>query len=66
MVSHGSNQRQEKPVFHVVGWVTIEEGQEKVTTYISGQGWHLEIKGQPMALRHGDKVIVKVYKDKAE
>jgi hypothetical protein len=66
MVNHGSNQKQEKPVFHVTGWVIIEEGKEKVITYIGGQGWYLEIKGQPAALRHGDRVVVKVYRDKAE
>ena len=59
-------EKQEKPVFDVVGWVTIEEWEKKVVTYISGERWYLEIKGQPAALRHGDKVRVKVYKDKVE
>ena len=59
-------EKEKKPVFDVVGWVTIEEWEKKVVTYISGERWHLEIKGQPGALKHGDRVVVRVYKDKAE
>lgn len=58
--------KQEKPILDVVGQVIIEEWPEKVITYISGQGWLLEMRGWPAALRSGDKARVKVYKEAAK